>query len=187
MKKILLIFSLLFIAVLNAQNNADQKDLKPIIEQVIDGFATKNADKINAFVNKDLGIGVVFKSENQINYLNLEEMDFGLNFPSQKAFWSVTKSPTIKFERTPGFNPEKKIWSSYGTFCQIDSPIVLYFLDEFAERGNDFSDQTIFQVNENTENTAYIVLAEKNAKGLQFVLTKIDGNWTLTFFDLLNI
>ncbi|WP_313216301.1 hypothetical protein [Soonwooa sp.] len=63
MKRILLVFSLLFISLFNAQNNPDQQGLKPIIEQIIDGFSSKNADKINAFVNKDLGIGVVFKSE----------------------------------------------------------------------------------------------------------------------------
>ncbi|MGL6038083.1 MAG: hypothetical protein ACRC0E_04225 [Soonwooa sp.] len=183
----LLVFSLLFMSLFKAQNNADQQGLKPIIEQIIDGFSSKNADKINAFVNKDLGIGVVFKSENQISYLNLQELDFSLNFPGQKTFWNITTPSTIKFERTPGYNAEKKTWSSYGTFCQIDSPIVLYFSDEFAERGNDLSDQTIFKVNDNTENTAYVVLAEKNAKGLQFILTKIDANWTLTFFDLLNI
>ena len=86
MKRILLVFSLLFMSLLNAQNNADQQGLKPIIEQIIDDFSSKNADKVNAFVNKDLGIGVVFKSENQISYLNLQEMDFSLNFPGQKTF-----------------------------------------------------------------------------------------------------
>ncbi|MFN3020926.1 hypothetical protein ACK1KB_08060 [Chryseobacterium sp. TY3] len=71
MKKILLVFSLLFMSLFKAQNNPDQQGLKPIIEQIIDGFSSKNAHKINAFVNKDLGIGVVFKSENQIIYLNI--------------------------------------------------------------------------------------------------------------------
>lgn len=188
MNKIIFLLTLLcHIGFSNAQTQQDKTELSLAINQIIEGFATKDATKINAFVNPDLGIGVIYKSQNHYSYLNLEEMDFSQPFPFQKSYWEIPKNQSISFERTPGYNPRTKLWSSYGTFCQIDSPMVLFYLDEFGEQGTDLSDQAIFKLNQNTENTAFVVLADKKSNGLQFVLTKIDNQWTLTFFDLLNI
>lgn len=186
-KIIYLLTFLCCISFSKAQSQQDKTKLTHVITQIIDGFATKDATKINAFVNPDLGIGVIYKNENHYSYLNLEDMDFSLPFPLQKSYWEIPKNQSITFERTPGYNPKTKLWSNYGTFCQIDSPMVLFYLDEFGEQGTDFSDQAIFKLNEDTQNTAFIVLADKKSNGLQFVLTKIENKWTLTFFDLLNI
>ncbi len=188
MKKLIYILSFFSLwTFTKAQTEKDKTEITAVVNQIIDGFQTKNADKVNAFVNKDLGIGVIYKTEDRYAYLNLEDMDFSNPFPLQNNYWDIPKMEPIQFERTPGFNPKTKLWSSYGTFCQIDSPMVLFYLDELAEQGSDLSDQEIFKVNEDTSNTAYVVLADKKSNGLQLVLTKINDQWTLTFFDLLNL
>lgn len=189
MKKLflLVVLSIFVHQVSSAQTEKEQ--LGVAIKQILTGFKTQNADKINAFVDKKYGIGVVFLSDDftTAGYLNLEEMDFSFYFPNHKSYWEISKPPKLKFEKAPEFSLHNQNWSKYGLFCEQNSKIIKQYLDWFNEQGSDLSDQSIFKINANSKNVARVTFADIDSNGLEFVLTKIDHRWVLTFIDLTSI
>lgn len=185
MKKLLYIFSFLcFCSFVDAQSEKEKSEITKTVYQILDGFSTKDAVKINAFVNKDLGLGLEYYNEENFGYLNLEEMDFSNNFPYQKSFWEIPTPPAIQFKNIPKFKNGSMTWTDFGLFVEVGSKRIPEILNELSTSGSDLSGEEIFKVNSDPKNVAFVVFADKNSNGLQFILTKIKDKWTLTFIDL---
>lgn len=186
---IIKLFLLLIPFFCQAQNQIEKDKLSKTIYQILEGFKDKDAAKINTFISKKLGVGIIFLSEDftKAGYLNMEEIDFNYYFPLHNSFWDISKPPKIKFETSPVFSLHDQDWSKYGLFCEQRSEIVTQYINWFSEQGSDLSEEELFRINLNFNNVAHVTFADSESNGLEFILTKIDSKWTLTFINITSV
>lgn len=75
-----------------------------------------------------------------------------------------------------------------GLFVQFNSNAVNAYADQFLEQYG-VKDQEIFKISSNAKNVVFVTLAENTREkapvnGFRFVMTKIKGQWFLTFIDV---
>ncbi len=173
---------------LKAQSSEDQKQVSAIVTDILKGFQTKNADLMNKYVNKDYGVGILFKSAGDLGFVLNEEVDFGMSLGYIQKSWNIRNQFPLQFGRAPEYDSKNRKWKKEGLSAEFNSSIVNQYADIFPELYS-VKDQGIFKINADPKNTVFVTLAENSKEnapvnGFRCILTKINAQWYLTFIDV---
>ena len=173
---------------LKAQSSEDQKQVSAIVTDILKGFQTKNADLMNKYVNKDYGVGILFKSAGDLGFVLNEEVDFGMSLGYIQKSWNIRNQFPLQFSRAPEYDSKNRKWKKEGLSAEFNSSIVNQYADIFPELYS-VKDQEIFKINADPKNTVFVTLAENSKEnapvnGFRCILTKINAQWYLTFIDV---
>lgn len=171
-----------------AQTAEDKKEISIAVTDILKGFQTKNGDLMNKYVNETYGVGVLFKSSGALGFVLNENVDFSMPLGYIKKAWNIRNQFPMQFDQNDGYDFKNKKWTKEGLFVQFNSSAVNDYADQFSELYA-VKDQTIFKINSNPKNVVFVMLAENSKEkapinGFNFVMTKIDGKWFLTFIDV---
>lgn len=172
----------------NAQTTEDKKEISKAVTDILKGFQTKNGDLINQYVNETYGVGVLFKSGDELGFVLNEDVDFSMPIGHIKKAWNIRNQFPIQFDQNSGYDLKNKKWSKEGLFVLFNSNAINDYADQFSELYA-VKDQTVFKINSNPKNVVFVTLAENSKEkapinGFNFVMTKIEGKWFLTFIDV---
>ncbi|MGG7552798.1 hypothetical protein ACQ7CX_19480 [Chryseobacterium arthrosphaerae] len=185
----ILLFLLCSFSFTHAQTAEDKKYVSMAVTDILKGFQTKNSDGMNKYVNKDYGVGILFKSGGDLGFVLNEEVDFGMPLGYIQKAWNIRNEfPMQLGDATGEYDLKNKKWKKEGLFVQFNSNAVNAYADQFLEQYG-VKDQEIFKISSNTKNVVFVTLAENTREkapvnGFRFVMTKIEGQWFLTFIDV---
>ena len=176
------------ISVFNAQTTEDKKEVSIAVTDILKGFQTKNGDMMNKYVNETYGVGVLFKSGGDLGFVLNEDVDFSMPLGYIKKAWNIRNQFPIQSDKTSEYDLKNKKWAKEGLFVQFNSNAVNEYADQFSDLYA-VKDQPVFKINSDPKNVVFVTLAENTKEkapvnGFRFVMTKIEGKWFLTFFDV---
>ncbi|MGN7866783.1 hypothetical protein [Chryseobacterium sp. 22458] len=184
-----LLFLLCSFSFIHAQTADDKKQIAAAVTDILKGFQTKNGDLMNKYIDKTYGVGILFKSGGDLGFVLNEDVDFGMPLGYIQKAWNIRNEFPIQFgDATGEYDPKNKKWKKEGLFAQFNSNAVNNYADQFLEQYA-VKDQEIFKINSNAKNVVFVTLAENTREkapvnGFRFVMTKIGGQWFLTFIDV---
>ncbi|WP_061084061.1 hypothetical protein [Chryseobacterium indologenes] len=171
-----------------AQTADDKKQITAAVTDILKGFQTKNGELMNKYVDKNYGIGVLFKSGSDLGFVSNEDVDFSMPLGYISKAWTIRNQFPIQFDSAYEYDSESKKWKKEGLFVQFNSDAVNEYADQFPDQYS-VKDQMIFKINSDAKNVVFVTLAENTKEkapinGFRFVMTKIKGKWVLTFIDV---
>lgn len=186
------IYTLLFLfcsfSVFNAQTAEDKKEVSMAVTDILKGFQTKDGELMNKYVNPTYGLGILFKSAGDLGFVLNDEIDFTRSLGYIQKAWNIRNQFPIQFNTTFEYDVKNQKWKKEGLSVQFNSNAVNAYADQFLPQYS-VKDQEVFKINSNAKNVVFVTLAENSKEkapinGFRFVMTKIEGNWFLTFIDV---
>lgn len=186
------IYTLLFLfcsfSVFYAQTPEDKKEVSIAVTDILKGFQTKDGELMNKYVNPTYGVGILFKSTDDLGFVLNEEVDLNRSLGYIEKTWNIRNQFPIQFNTTYEYDVKNLKWKKEGLSVQFNSNAVNAYADQFLPQYS-VKDQEIFKINSSPKNVVFVTLAENSKEkapinGFRFVMTKIEGKWFLTFIDV---
>ncbi|MGI9582385.1 hypothetical protein ACR1PO_14295 [Chryseobacterium sp. RRHN12] len=172
----------------NAQTADDRSQITAAVTDILKGFQTKNGELINKYTDKTYGVGILFKSNDELGFVLNEDVDFSMPLGYLQKAWNIRNQFPIQFDASLEYDTQNKKWKKEGLAVQFNSNVVNDYADHFQEPSS-VKDQDIFRINSDAKNVVFVTLAENSKEkapinGFRFIMTKIGAKWFLTFIDV---
>lgn len=189
MKLLINLFILILLLVFNLVSFAQDNGFDKAIYHVVEGFNQQDASKINALINKDIGLIFLFRRGAEVGSFEIaDKIDFANPIPEYYPFTTVSTdlSKKIIYSELPVFDCDKESWSKKGIYYndkgedKLFTGIIKFLVKyDFIEINT-----TTYKKYQNIEqNSRRIVVVDNEGEALVFYLTKIGSQWYLTIID----
>ncbi|HGY1467970.1 TPA: hypothetical protein ACNVLA_004914 [Klebsiella aerogenes] len=165
--------------------------LEETARQVMIGFENEDAELINSFIDKDMGLYVLFRRGASANYERLMQINFnqpvpeylswptgGNHIPSNKEF---ERRIIPLFECEEGWDREGYFISGYDSNHKLSATMVWTKLNDNSVSDADISAARKLEF----DSVRVVAVPYKSSTGLVFYLSQLheQNNWSLTVVD----
>lgn len=159
--------------------------LDKVIGTVVTAFEKQDAAALNALIDKEMGLTVVFRRGTFDELQTLPAINFAQPVPEHTPF-PVPTSAAVQFRALPTYDCEAAIWSQSGLFCDTTqrNTLLTTTVANRAEYGLDtLPPATVKAYADRETRTRRVIFASTDGKTLIFHLTQVQGRWFLTLLD----
>jgi hypothetical protein len=161
-----------------------KKSLDIAVVKVIEAFKTQDQEAINTFINKKIGLYIIFRRGVMDEFTHVNYIDFKSPIPEYLPYSHLEKKYySLRYKKAPTFSCDSEKWSDWGVIVDTHSRYnVLSSIAIAQKKYNDVKyTSKEFGIYKKVEQQSIKVVA--TADDFVFYMILIDGKWYLSILD----